>query len=275
MRKIKVIVHGARGRMGQTVVGAVQAEQDMELVCGIDTSPGSLNVPTGNGVIPVYANATEAIDNHQPDVVVDFSLAHALLPLAREVLSHKVRLVSGTTGIDSQALDEIKTLAKKYKTGVIYAANFAIASVMMMHLSRIASPYFDHAEIIELHHEKKADAPSGTALSTAKGMIDSRGKPFIAPDTAPGAPSRGLNQNGITIHSVRLPGILARQEIIFGAPGQTLTISSDTVSRDCYMPGVIMAIRRAMTIEEMVTGLDILLGLQEAACNTREIKNTG
>lgn len=273
MRKIRIAIHGIRGRMGQTVLGAVSAEQDMELVCGVDTTPGSLLAPDGTGNIPVYATAQEAIGNHQPDVVVDFSLAHALLPLAREILPQKVHLVSGTTGANSQVLDEITELASKHKTGVIYAANFAIASVMMMHLSRLASNFFDYAEIIELHHEKKADAPSGTALSTAEGMAAHRGKPFASPDTSPGA-SRGLNKEGIAIHSVRLPGILARQEVILGAPGQTLTITSDTVSRDCYMPGVIMAVRRVMNFEEMVIGLDKLLGLQEAACNTTEIKNT-
>lgn len=260
--------------MGQTVVGAVSAKQDMELVCGIDTTPGSLLTPDGTGNIPVYATAQEAVEKHQPDVVVDFSLAHALLPLAREILPQKVRLVSGTTGASSQVLDEITELARKHKTGVIYAANFAIASVMMMYLSRLASDFFDFAEIIELHHEKKADAPSGTAISTAEGMTAHRGKPFSSPDASPGAPSRGLNKEGIAIHSVRLPGILARQEVILGAPGQTLTITSDTVSRDCYMPGVIMAVRRVMTFEGMVIGLDKLLGLQEAACNTAEIKNT-
>lgn len=274
MRKIRVAIHGIRGRMGQTVVGAVSAEQDMELVCGIDTSPGSLPSPGGKGNVPVYATAQEAIGKHHPDVVVDFSLAHALLPLAREILPQKVHLVSGTTGASSQVLDEITKLASEHKTGVIYAANFAISSVMMMHLSRLASKYFDHAEIIELHHEKKADAPSGTALSTAEGMAAHRGKPFASPDASPGAPSRGLNKEGIAIHSVRLPGILARQEVILGAPGQTLTITSDTVSRDCYMPGVIMAVRRVMAFEEMVIGLDKLLGLQEAACKTAEIKDT-
>jgi len=133
--------------------------------------------------------------------------------------------------------------------------------VMMMYLSRLASKYFNHAEIIALHHETKIDAPSGTALSTADGMVKSRGKPFIAPDTVRDEPSRGLMRDGVAIHSVRLPGILARQEVILGALGQTLTISSDTVSRDCYMPGVIMATRKVMTISEMVTGLDTLLGL--------------
>jgi 4-hydroxy-tetrahydrodipicolinate reductase len=132
---------------------------------------------------------------------------------------------------------------------------------MMMHLACTASKYFDHAEIIELHHDKKADAPSGTALSTADGMLNVRNEPFIAPDASSQSASRGLNRDGITIHSVRLPGILARQEVIFGAPGQTLVITSDTTSRDCYMPGVIMAVRKVMTSEEMVIGLDKLLGL--------------
>jgi len=261
MGKTKVIVHGIRGRMGQAVVCAVCAEQDMDLVCGIDRTTGNLNLPDDTGAMPVYGNVTEALDNHPADVVIDFSLACALLPLAKEILPRGVRLVSGTTGMEDKDLAEISALSKTHETGVVYAANYAIAPVMMMYLSRLASKYFNHAEIIELHHEKKIDAPSGTALSTADGMVKSRGKPFIAPDTVRDEPSRGLMRDGVAIHSVRLPGILARQEVILGALGQTLTISSDTVSRDCYMPGVIMATRKVMTISEMVTGLDTLLGL--------------
>lgn len=261
MGKLKIAVHGIRGRMGQTVAGAVLAEQDMELCCGIDRKPGQFNIPDGTGAVPVYPDIIEALDKHAVDVVVDFSLSPAFLPLARAILPRGVRLVSGTTGLPGPVLEETEMLSQTHKTGVVYAANFAIAPVMMMHLSRIASRYFSHAEIIEMHHDKKADAPSGTALSTAKNMAISRGKPFIAPDAAAGEPSRGLTEDGIAIHSVRLPGILARQDIIFGALGQTLTISSDTVSRDCYMPGVIMAIRKVMTINEMVSGLDKLLGL--------------
>ena len=134
----------------------------------------------------------------------------------------------------------------------------------MIHLAKIAAKYLDYAEIIELHHHLKADAPSGTALSTARAMADARGKPFSRPpEGGKTSSSRGEPVEGITIHSVRLPGLLAHQEVILGGPGQTLSIRHDTISRECFMPGVILAIREVVKRQGLVYGLDTLLGLQE------------
>jgi 4-hydroxy-tetrahydrodipicolinate reductase len=249
------------GKMGQTVIGALSAQPDIEILAGVDNSKGKTSRPDDSGEIELYDSIDYALSEHAANVVVDFSLAGAVLPLARNIIPKGVRLVSGTTGIDTQCLEEIRDLAARYTTGVIIAPNFAIGSVVMMHLASIASRYFEHAEIIELHHDKKADAPSGTALNTARNMLDNRGKPFISPDKAAGFASRGQCVDGINIHSIRLPGILARQQVILGTAGQTLSIAHAAISRDCYMPGVIMAVHRGVDLKEMVFGLDKLLGL--------------
>jgi 4-hydroxy-tetrahydrodipicolinate reductase len=140
------------------------------------------------------------------------------------------------------------------------APNFALGAILMMHLAKIAAKYLDYAEIIELHHHLKADSPSGTALMTARLMAAARGKPFLKPkgnDTT----SRGEKMEGVSVHSVRLPGLMAHQEVILGAPGQTLSIRHDTINRECYMPGVILAIREVVKRKGLVIGLDKLLGL--------------
>ena len=141
------------------------------------------------------------------------------------------------------------------------APNFALGAVLMIHLAKVAAKYLDYAEIIELHHHRKADSPSGTALSTAKAMAQARGKPFYSPESEKPSASRGEQVEGITIHSVRLPGLLAHQEVILGGAGQTLSIRHDTINRECYMPGVILAIKQVVKRQGLVYGLDTLLGL--------------
>jgi 4-hydroxy-tetrahydrodipicolinate reductase len=173
-----------------------------------------------------------------------------------------VRLVSGTTGLSQAELAEIDALAKQYKTSAIIASNFAVGAIVMMHLAKVAAKYFDYAEIIEQHHQFKLDAPSGTALVTARMMAKERGKPFVTPEQKePGQASRGQNLEGISIHSVRMPGIMARQEIILGAAGQTLSIKHDAITRECYMPGVMLAVREVSKHTGLVFGLETLLGL--------------
>jgi len=133
-----------------------------------------------------------------------------------------------------------------------------------MHLARIAGKYLDHAEIIELHHERKLDAPSGTALATAKAMAQARGKPFSTPPPGEKSDSRGKQVEGVSIHSVRLPGLLAHQEVILGGAGQTLSIRHDTSGRECYMPGVMLAVKEVVKKKGLILGLDALLGLEKA-----------
>ena len=172
-----------------------------------------------------------------------------------------VNLVIGTTGLSAGDLEEFDRLARANQVGVVVAANFALGAVLMVYLAQLTAKYFDYAEIIEQHHHLKVDAPSGTALATARAMLGARDKPFSKPPGKAEQPSRGQVVEGVPVHSVRLPGILARQEVLFGGPGQTLSIKHDTVSRECYMSGVILAVKEVVKRQGLVYGLDALLGL--------------
>ncbi|HJX12916.1 MAG TPA: 4-hydroxy-tetrahydrodipicolinate reductase [Dehalococcoidales bacterium] len=264
MEPIKVVVHGAAGRVGQEVVKAVCQDPETRLVGAVELKAPSdkLILPDGSGAIPYLADLEEVLEACLPDVVVDFTIAKASIPAVRACAAHGVNMVIGTTGFTPADLKEMESLAATRKIGIVVAPNFALGAVLMMHLARIAGRFMDHAEIIELHHDRKLDAPSGTSLTTARDMAGARGKPFLPP-AAKGADSasRGESTEGINIHSVRLPGLMAHQEVIFGAPGQTLSIRHDTINRECYMPGVMLAVKEVVKRKEFIYGLDKLLGL--------------
>ena len=266
MKPIRVAVHGALGKMGQTLVNALCRETEMKIVGATDTKATEdyLPLPDGSGTVPLSSNLEPILTNCQPEVVVDFSTANAVMPLVRLATERGVNLVIGTTGLSADDSREIDRLAKAKGVGVVIAPNFALGAVLMMHLARIAGKYLDHAEIIELHHERKLDAPSGTALSTAKTMAQARGKPFSTPPAGKRSDSRGKQVEGISIHSVRLPGLLAHQEVILGGEGQTLSIRHDTSGRECFMPGVMLAIKEVVKHKGVTYGLDSLLGLEKA-----------
>ena len=265
MSHIKVAVNGALGRMGQQVMSAVVADPDLTLTCAADIKAERehVAVPGHTKKVPLHSNLITLIEMYHPDVVVDFTVAGEALSSARLALKNGSHMVIGTTGLSAADLSEIEELATKYKKGAIVAANYAIGAVMLIHLSKIAAKYFDNAEIIELHHDKKIDAPSGTALVTADAMLKARGKPFTLPPTEKETlkGTRGGQKGGISIHSVRLPGLVASQEVIFGALGQTLLIRHDTLSRESFMPGVILAIKEVVKRHGLVVGLDSLLNL--------------
>ena len=263
MKPIRVVVQGASGRMGQEVVSALCHEPETQLVGAVElkVTDDSLALPDGSGTVPFSSDLEYILTNCQPEVIIDFSNTRAAMSAVRLATRQGVNLVIGTTGFTTEELDEIDSLAKENGVGVVVAPNFALGAVLMMHLSRIAARYFDYAEIIELHHHLKADAPSGTALKTARAMALARDKPFYQPPQKGAADSRGQQVEGISIHSVRLPGILACQEVILGCSGQTLTIRHDTTSRECYMPGVILATKEVFKRKGLVHGLDSLLGL--------------
>lgn len=263
MSKIKVLVHGALGKMGQTLISALGQEPDMELSGAVDinATSDSLSLPNGSH-IPLSHDIVAMLDTQRPDIVVDFSTAKAMPFLAQSVLSRGIKLVSGTTGLSESDLCTIDALTKKHKVNAIIASNFAIGALLMMHLAKTASRYFDYAEIIEEHHQYKLDAPSGTALASAKAMVEARGKAFITPEQKEScSESRGEKHGGVSIHSVRMPGIVARQEILLGSMGQTLSIKHDAISRDCYMPGVMLAIREIDKQYGLTIGLEKILGL--------------
>lgn len=263
MAQIKVLVHGAAGRVGQEVVKAVCQDPDMRLVGAVDAkvTGNTIALPDDKSAVPFLTDFKSAVDTCEPDVVVDFSIAKASMPMVRIAAKAGVNLVIGTTGFSAAELDELNKLAAANEIGIVAAPNFALGAVLMMHLAKIAGKFMDHAEIIELHHDKKLDAPSGTSLLTAKAMAEARGKAFLPPSAGEHTPSRGQDVSSVNIHSIRMPGFMAHQEVIFGAAGQTLSIRHDTINRECYMPGVMLAVKAVVKQKGFTYGLDKLLGL--------------
>lgn len=267
MERLRVLVHGALGRIGQEVLRTLCRDPELQAVAGVDlvATERDLPLPDGSGSIPLSADLERTIARSKPHVLVDFTTAEATMPAVRTGAKHNVRLVIGTTGLTSANLEEIGRICHERRIGAVVATNFSVAAAVMIHLAGTAARFFDYAEIIEMHHEQKIDAPSGTALTTAREMAKSRGKAFrhtsASKEPIPG--TRGGELDGIALHSVRLPGLLAHQEVILGAQGQTLKIRLDQISREAFMPGVTMAIKKVMELEEAVFGLDRILGLEE------------
>jgi 4-hydroxy-tetrahydrodipicolinate reductase len=265
MRKIRVAVHGAAGRMGREVIKAVSLDSKLQLVGAVEkrVTKGRLILPDGTSSVPYGSDVETVIRLSKPEVLVDFSLAEACMEAAPVAFKQKVHMVIGTTGLSQGDIDRLGALAEEDGVGVAVAPNFALGAILMMHFAKIAARYFDYAEITEMHHVDKVDAPSGTALATARAMVATRKRPFSSPtvlkETLAG--TRGASLDGVRIHSVRLPGLIAHQEVLMGAAGQTLSIRHDTVGRECYMPGVILAIKKVVNHRGLILGLDKLLGL--------------
>lgn len=253
------------GNMGREVLRAAAAEPDLEPVAVVDlfATEDHIALPDGTGEVPFGTSPAALIARTNPDVIVDFTNADWTPKLAREALDAGVRLVIGTTGLSDDFVTELGGECSRRGVGTVLAPNFALGAVLMQHMARLASRYYQNAEIIEMHHDQKVDAPSGTSLATARGMAEAREGPFAQPpthkQTLPG--TRGGETGGITIHSVRLPGLVAHQEVIFGGRGETLTIRHDSMGRESFMPGVVLAIREVMERKELVVGLEALLGL--------------
>lgn len=272
---IPVIVNGAAGKMGREVIKAISQAPDMTLMGAIDTSLEhqgkdagelaglniDLEVPITNQLEPIlgYVAGERQL---QPPVMVDFTHPDAVYDNVRSAIAYGIRPVVGTTGLSPQQLENLADFAEKASTGCLIIPNFSIGMVLLQQAAITASQYFDHVEIIELHHNQKADAPSGTAIQTAQLLAD-MGKTFNPPqvtETEKIAGARGcLADEGIRIHSVRLPGLIAHQEVIFGAAGQIYTLRHDTSDRSCYMPGVLLAIRKINQLKSLVYGLEKIL----------------
>jgi 4-hydroxy-tetrahydrodipicolinate reductase len=264
MGQIKVVVYGSSGRVGQEVVKAVCEDPETQMAGAVDLRAAGdyLTLPDGSGTVPFSSDLAGVLDNCRPEVVVDFTVARSTMQALPVCAERGVNMVIGATGFNDTDFKELENTAKTRNICVIIAPNFALGAVLMMHLAKIAGKYLDHAEIIELHHDRKVDSPSGTAMTTARFMAEARGKPFLPPTvTGESTDGRGLSVQGINIHSVRLPGLMAHQEVILGAAGQTLSIRHDTINRECYMPGVLMAIKEAVKRKGYIYGLDNLLGL--------------
>ena len=263
---IKVLVNGAFGRMGSEVVRMVTANPELELVGGVDISAAGKSLPDGK---PVFTNIGEALEAVKADVVVDFTRPDVVMDSLRIILKKGVRAVVGTTGFTDERLAEVKELAEANNTAALIVpnfalgavVNFALGAVVMIKLATEAAKYFKDVEIIEKHHDQKLDAPSGTAILTAQkiGAVREAHKQGHPNERETLAGSRGGDIDGIRIHSMRLQGYVASQEVVFGSQGETLKIINDTINRECYMPGVAMACKKIGSRQGLVYGLDQIL----------------
>tara|TARA_Y100000588_G_scaffold301404_1_gene323275 strand:+ start:3728 stop:4504 length:777 start_codon:yes stop_codon:yes gene_type:complete len=256
---IRVVISGT-GQMGTLIIGAVEDEDDMSPVGILEPiSP----IHSSSDGLPLQSDPGELFRATSPDVVVDFTNAEAAPALVEAALEYNVCPVIGTSGIADKTLKRLREGCAKQGLGAVVAPNFAIGAVLLMYMARLGSQYFHSAEIIELHHDEKVDAPSGTALMTARLMREMRTSNFRhnEPALTHIDGTRGGVEGGVGIHSVRLPGLVAHQEVIFGGQGQTLTLRHDSTGRDSFVPGVLLAIREVIEQDHLVEGLDQLVGL--------------
>lgn len=246
---VSVGVLGARGRMGTEVVKAVTAADDMELVAMVDAGDWLFNVAD--------AGAQVVVDFTRPDVVMDN---------IRFCIDQDIHCVVGTTGFDQERLDTVRGwLEPKPELGVVIAPNFGIGAILLMRFAQEAARFFPSTEIVELHHPNKVDAPSGTAVRTARLIADARraagmpAPPDATTDSLPGA--RGADVEGVSVHAVRLTGLVAHQEVLMGAEGETLTLRHDSYDRASFMPGVLLAVREVRRRPGLTVGIETFLGL--------------
>ncbi|WP_037304353.1 4-hydroxy-tetrahydrodipicolinate reductase [Amycolatopsis orientalis] len=244
---IRVGVLGARGRMGQEVVGAINGAEDMELVAALDAGDD-------------FAALKQA------QVVVDFTHPDAVMGNLEFLTGNGIHAVVGTTGFSEERLGKLRSwLAADPSLGVLIAPNFALGAVLAMRFAQQAARFYNSAEVIELHHNRKADAPSGTAAHTARLIGEARAEAGLAPGddatTSEVDGARGALVEGVRVHSVRLPGLVAHEEILFGGEGETLTIRHDSLHRTSFMPGVLLGVRSVLTRPGLTVGLENILDL--------------
>ena len=259
-----VLVNGACGRMGRAVLKAVAEAENLKLVGAVDVvggaDAGELAGIGANG-IKVETDLKAALTRLQPEVMVDFTRPDVVYDNVMTALQAKVSPVVGTTGLSDAQKADIKKLAEEKDTPAFIAPNFAIGAVLMMVMAKQAAKYMPDVEIIELHHDKKLDAPSGTAVQTAAMIAEVRAahKQGHPEEKEKLEGARGADYEGMHIHSVRLPGYVAHQEVIFGGLGQTLTIRHDSLNRESFMPGVVLAAEKVRGLKGLTVGLDKLL----------------
>ncbi len=269
---IPVVVNGAAGKMGREVIKAVTDAEGMTLIGAVDRDPQFMGQDAGEvaGIEPLeipiindlQGTLVIATQEKIQGVMVDFTHPKTVYENTRTAIAYGVRPVVGTTGLNSEQIQDLADFAEKANTGALIVPNFSIGVILMQQAALQASRYFDHVEIIELHHDRKADAPSGTAIKTAQ-MLAEMGKTYNQQkvketEQIPGARGATSEEN-IRIHSVRLPGLIAHQEVIFGSEGQIYTLRHDTTDRASFMPGVILAIRKVTELNSLIYGLEKIL----------------
>lgn len=263
---IRVAIAGARGRMGQEAVHTIMKNPEMELVAVLDykeigNTLADTNLFPQTFTTPVFTDMAELHKKTDPEVLVDLTSPESVYEHTSQALKLGIRPVVGTTGFSDEELDELKGIASSNKTGCIIAPNFAIGAILMMKFAEQAAKYLPDIEIIEMHHDQKLDAPSGTAMKTAhmiSGQREAHRQGHTKEiETLPGA--RGANYDGMRIHSVRLPGLVAHQQVLMGGEGQLLTIRHDSFNRGSFMTGVALSVTKVMELEELVYGLENII----------------
>jgi 4-hydroxy-tetrahydrodipicolinate reductase len=244
---MRVGVLGAKGKVGATIVAAVEAAEDLTFTAGVDAG-----------------DALSLFTDSQTEVVIDFTHPDVVMDNLKFLIDNGIHAVVGTTGFTDERLEQVRAwLEESRTTAVLIAPNFAIGAVLSMHFAKQAARFFESAEVIELHHPHKADAPSGTAVRTARLIADARkGLPPNPDATSTGLEgARGADVDGIPVHSVRLAGLVAHQEVLFGTQGETLTIRHDSLDRTSFVPGVLLAVRTIREHPGLTVGLEPLLDL--------------
>jgi len=259
---IRVGVVGAMGKMGKEVINAICADEEFELVCAVDINNVD-GMVCAKSEIRIIGDLKSAIQISKPDVMIDFTQPKYVFDNAKVCLENGVRPVIGTTGLTDEQIAELKRMAESKGLGCLIAPNFSTGAVLMMMFAKQAAKYFDNAEIIELHHNQKKDAPSGTAIKTALMMSETGKMTFTkgnCEETETIEGSRGgKSYSDIHIHSIRMPGYIASQEVIFGASGQIFKIRHDSMDRQCYMAGVTLAINYVAENNNFVYGLENIM----------------
>lgn len=257
---IRILVNGASGRMGSEVVRALVNEKDLSLVAAVDPKQAGKDAGEVAGIaangIKIVATLEEGFLS-KPDVVVDFTTPKVIFENAKKVLNAKIHIVIGTTGLTEEQRKALSEISEKTGANALIAPNFSLGAVLLMKASAEISKYLPNAEIIELHHNNKLDAPSGTAKLTAEKMAQARTLDMLEDKTSESLEgARGGKYKGIHIHSVRLPGFVAHQEVIFGGFGEILTIRHDSMNRTSFMPGVMIACRKVASVHGVTYGLE-------------------
>lgn len=261
---IRVSVVGACGRMGSLTVQTILKQPDMTLVCALDKRHVGEDIGMVIGEHPlgitVSDHLADALQQARPDVMVDFTTLGAAVSHIYTALEQGVVPVVGTSGFTAQTLVDVRQVVERTGTACIIVPNFAIGAVLMMHFAKEAARYFPNVEIIEMHHDGKLDAPSGTAIRTAEIIAASRTeRPSRPVQEQKYEGARGSMVANVPVHSIRLPGLVAHQMVVFGGQGEVLTIHHDSIERQSFMPGVLLAIRKAKSVQGLIVGLEHLL----------------
>jgi len=261
----KIALFGICGKMGRSMLSELILEEDIRIVAGFDR----INIGTDIGVLTGREiSGIKVTDNYEdiklakPDLIIDFTGPEAVYKNIMWAIDSKVDIIVGATGLIKEELENVREKVKKSKSKVFIVPNFSIGAVLMVMLSSLAASYFDNCEIIEMHHDKKKDAPSGTAIATSIAINEKKkfnSSKFLTDEKETIEGSRGAFSDGVHIHSVRLPGLLAHQSVIFGSKGQTLTIKHDSIDRSSFYPGLILAIRNLDKLPNFSYGLESLI----------------